>query len=100
MPFLLEAHGGSCNATQLDIVTAAAMAASTYRYSLKSKTVTAWLLKQAATFVPAEFHATSKISPSPRCFRNSVPSFTDQIRTELSIDPEHRYCPQGEKAIE
>jgi hypothetical protein len=76
------------------------MAASTYRYSLKSKTVTAWLLKQAATFVPAEFHATSKISPSPRCFRNSVPSFTDQIRTELSIDPEHRYCPQGEKAIE
>lgn len=83
-------------ATQLYIVRHPA----TCRYALKSKTVTAWLLKQAATFVPAEFHATSNISPSPRCFRNNVPSLTDQIRTELSIEPEHRYCPQGENAIE
>jgi hypothetical protein len=71
-----------------------------YGYALKSTTVTAWLLKQAATFVPAEFQATSKISPSPRCLRNNVPSFTDQIRTELSIEPEQRYWPQGENAIE
>jgi hypothetical protein len=63
-------------------------------------TVTAWLLKQAATLLPAEFQATSKISPSPRCLFNNVPSLTDQILTELSIDPEQRYWPHGENAIE
>ena len=63
-------------------------------------TVTLCELKQAASLLPAAFHVTSKISPSPRCLRSNVLSLTDQTITELSMEPEARYWPHGENAIE